>query len=132
MNTRSMAILVLSLAGCATSTKIKDVYSVKSPEFSTPVIELQVDKSHDNDRGEANALETGLNKKLSENGYTVGPGNLKLTVELLGISRGSTAANVLVGFNSVGADTVDANVRVLDSHNEVVMAFTVNGKVKNK
>ncbi len=122
--------LVFSVVGCSSSATTSRVVA-QAPTPKTNKVSIRVEKSTHDVRGESTALENGLIREFRGAGYEVGQAGIVIHVSLVGIERGTTIANVVVGMG-VGRDDADVAVRVEDATGRVLLSFSVHASAVDK
>lgn len=126
------ALLMCALfPACSSTVSVSNMSVLQAPPAATTKVAVSVDKTKNNDQGEAVALENGLIREFKNAGYELAASGLSVQAEITEISRGSTVANVLIGMGA-GADRADVAVRVSDAAGKQLIAFVVRGKVVDK
>lgn len=131
---RRLAALVCAcvvVAACSSRATVGPVTVTHHPPASVKKVVVAVDKTKNNEKGEAIALENGLVREFRRAGYEVTDGGLTLQAEIAEIHRGSTFANVAGGMGA-GSDHADVVVRVTDGDGSELLSFAVRGKVLDK
>ena len=122
--------MVFSVVGCSSSaTTSRVVAQARTPK--TNKVSIRIEKSTNDVRGESTALENGLIREFRSAGYEVGEAGIVIHVSLVGIERGTTIANVVVGMG-VGSDDADVAVRVEDATGRVLLSFSVHASAVDK
>ena len=122
--------MVFSVVGCSSSaTTSRVVAQARTPK--TNKVSIRIEKSTNDVRGESTALENGLIREFRGAGYEVGQAGIVIHVSLVGIQRGTTIANVVVGMG-VGSDDADVAVRVEDATGRVLLSFSVHASAVDK
>lgn len=122
-------VTTLAITGCTTVNVAQ--MQVMAPRQEIKELNINVDKNSFNEGGEAVALENGLKRHFSLNGYRLAESGHSLNARIVNLSRGSKIANTLVGLG-VGKDAIEIEVKLINKSNDTLISFNVIGEVIDK